>query len=289
MKDTLFRIGIYFFSLVSALLLSALLVFLYIQSKPFFRAYGIVRFIFGQTWDAYDTVLSFGIFHILSATFYISALACVFGFPLAFGAALCISFYLNGFTKLFFSKLVGLLAAIPSIVYGFFGLFVIVKNIEKGFAMSAGESVLAGSIILAIMILPYFTSHITEHMERIKKRFKGDSDALGISPEYFVLKIAIPQLRLPILTGFLLAFSRALGETMAVMMVIGNTPIVPHLLSKAQTIPSLIALELGMSEAGSTHYHALFAAGFVLLLFVTIINLLIFILSKEQRNAKNPR
>ena len=163
-------------------------------------------------------------------------------------------------------------------------MIIIVKNIEKIFKVSAGESVLAGSIILSIMILPYFVSNLIETIELIKKKYQRDSDALGISKEFFIRKVVLKKLHFSILTGFMISFSRAIGETMAVMMVIGNAPIFPKLLSKAQTIPSLIALEIGMSEVYSEHYFALFASGFILLILVLIINILLFIINRKSRN-----
>ena len=177
-----------------------------------------------------------------------------------------------------------MVAGIPSIIYGFFGMIIIVKNLEKIFKISAGESVLAGSIILSIMILPYFVSNLVETIEIIKAKYKKDSDALGISKEYFIRKIVFKKLNYSILTGFMISFSRAIGETMAVMMVIGNAPIFPKLLSKAQTIPSLIALEIGMSEVYSEHYYALFASGFALLILVLIINIIIFLVNRKSRS-----
>ena len=214
---------------------------------------------------------------------FISILACIISLPIAIGTALFICFYTKK-SKVLLVWLINILAGIPSIIYGFFGMIIIVKNIEKIFKVSAGESVLAGSIILSIMILPYFVSNLIETTELIKKKYQRDSDALGISKEYFIRKVVLKKLHFSILTGFMISFSRAIGETMAVMMVIGNAPIFPKLLSKAQTIPSLIALEIGMSEVYSEHYYALFASGFILLILVLIINILLFVINRKSKS-----
>ena len=219
----------------------------------------------------------------LLASIFISILACIISLPIAIGTALFICFYTNK-SRVILMWLINILAGIPSIIYGFFGMIIIVKNLEKIFKISAGESVLAGSIILSIMILPYFVSNLVETIEIIKAKYKKDSDALGISKEYFIRKIVFKKLNYSILTGFMISFSRAIGETMAVMMVIGNAPIFPKLLSKAQTIPSLIALEIGMSEVYSEHYYALFASGFALLILVLIINIIIFLVNRKSRS-----
>lgn len=283
MKNKIFKNTVYIFTLFTILLLFTLIVFLYNQSLPFFLKNNFLNFIFGKVWDATETYGSFGIFNILLASVLISILACIISLPIAIGTALFICFYTNK-SRVILMWLINILAGIPSIIYGFFGMIVIVKNLEKIFKISAGESVLAGSIILSIMILPYFVSNLVETIEIIKAKYKKDSDALGISKEYFIRKIVFKKLNYSILTGFMISFSRAIGETMAVMMVIGNAPIFPKLLSKAQTIPSLIALEIGMSEVYSEHYYALFASGFALLILVLIINIIIFLVNRKSRS-----
>ena len=283
MKNKVFKYTVYLFTLFTILLLFTLIVFLYNQSLPFFLKNNFLKFIFGRVWDATEVTGSFGIFNILLASVFISILACIISLPIAIGTALFISFYTKK-SRVLLIWLINILAGIPSIIYGFFGMIIIVKNIEKIFKVSAGESILAGSIILSIMILPYFVSNLIETIELIKKKYQRDSDALGISKEYFIRKVVLKKLHFSILTGFMISFSRAIGETMAVMMVIGNAPIFPKLLSKAQTIPSLIALEIGMSEVYSEHYYALFASGFILLILVLIINILLFIINRKSRN-----
>lgn len=282
MKNKVFKYTVYIFTLFTILLLLTLIVFLYNQSLPFFLKNNFLKFIFGRVWDATEVSGSFGIFNILLASVFISILACIISLPIAIGTAIFISFYTKK-SRVILIWLINILAGIPSIIYGFFGMIIIVKNIEKIFKVSAGESVLAGSIILSIMILPYFVSNLIETTELIKKKYQRDSDALGISKEYFIRKVVLKKLHFSILTGFMISFSRAIGETMAVMMVIGNAPIFPKLLSKAQTIPSLIALEIGMSEVYSEHYYALFASGFILLILVLIINILLFIINRKSR------
>lgn len=283
MKNKIFKNIVYIFTLFTILLLFTLIIFLYNQSLPFFLKNNFLNFIFGKVWDATEIYGSFGIFNILLASVLISILACIISLPIAIGTALFICFYTNK-SRVILMWLINILAGIPSIIYGFFGMIIIVKNLEKIFKISAGESVLAGSIILSIMILPYFVSNLVETIEIIKAKYKKDSDALGISKEYFIRKIVFKKSNYSILTGFMISFSRAIGETMAVMMVIGNASIFPKLLSKAQTIPSLIALEIGMSEVYSEHYYALFASGFALLILVLIINIIIFLVNRKSRS-----
>ena len=281
-KNNIFKTLVYIFAFFSIALLLILIGFMFKESLPFFKHYSVNKFLFGNLWDSMDG--SFGAFNIILASFCIALLACLFSFPISYGLSLMIVFYTNNKVKTLVSWIIRILAGIPSIIYGFFGLFVIVKFFEKNFEMAAGESVFAGSVILSIMILPYFVEVLTETFEKIKQKYKRQSDCFGISKEYFIRKIVLKQSLRSAFSGFVLAFSRAIGETMAVMMVIGNAPIFPKFFSKAETIASLIALEVGMSEAGSLHYHALYASSFVLLVFVIILDVILFVTRKRNDN-----
>ena len=281
-KNKIFQTLVYAFAFFSIAILAILIGFMFKESLPFFKQYSVFEFLFGNLWDSMDG--NFGAFNIILASFYIALLACVFSFPISYGLSLMIVFYTNKKVKTLVSWIIRILAGIPSIIYGFFGLFVIVKFFEKNFKMAAGESVFAGSVILSIMILPYFVEVLTETFEKIKQKYKRQSDCFGISKEYFIRKIVLKQSLRSAFSGFVLAFSRAIGETMAVIMVIGNAPILPKFFSKAETIASLIALEVGMSEAGSLHYHALYASSFVLLIFVIILDIILFVTKKRTDN-----
>ena len=281
-KNNIFKTLVYIFAFLSIALLMILIGFMFKESLPFFKQYSVNKFLFGNLWDSMDG--SFGAFNIILASFCIALLACAFSFPISYGLSLMIVFYTNNKVKTLVSWIIRILAGIPSIIYGFFGLFVIVKFFEKNFKVAAGESVFAGSVILSIMILPYFVEVLTETFEKIKQKYKRQSDCFGISKEYFIRKIVLKQSLRSAFSGFVLAFSRAIGETMAVMMVIGNAPIFPKFFSKAETIASLIALEVGMSEAGSLQYHALYASSFVLLVFVIILDVILFVTRKRTDN-----
>lgn len=279
-KNNIFKSLVCIFTLFSISVLLILIGFVLKESLPFFRQYSAFKFLFANVWSSMDD--NFGAFNIILASFYIALLACLFSFPISYGLSLMIVFYTDKKLKTLISWIVRILAGVPSIVYGFFGLFVVVKFLEKNLKMAAGESVLAASVILSIMILPYFVEVLTETFEKTKQKYKKQSDCFAVSREYFIRKIVLKQSVRNAVSGFLLAFSRAIGETMAVMMVIGNAPIFPKILSKAETIASLIALEVGMSEVGSLHYHSLYASSFVLLVFVIIVDLIVFVLNKKR-------
>ena len=279
----IFRYSIYLLTVLSMLILITMLMYLFIEAYPFFKGQKLSDFILGNTWRASEPHQSFQIFNILYAGFYISILACLISFPVSYGISMFICFYSKNVVKRIIIWTVNILSGIPSIVYGFFGMIVILKLLENSFSLSTGESVLAGSLILSIMIIPFFVGSCIERIETVKGKFEKDSDALGVTKEYFIRKVVFSETKFSIVTAFLLAFARATGETMAVMMVIGNSPQFPHILTKAETVPALIALEIGMSEVGSRHYSALFASAFVLLIAVLIINIIFFILNGIRR------
>ncbi|MGF7432126.1 phosphate ABC transporter permease subunit PstC [Pasteurella bettyae] len=284
MKGQYFKFGVHFFTFLSVCILFTLVAFLFTESSTFFSQNRLSDFLWNTDWDVSSEPFSFGIFYILLANFLVAFLACIISSVIAFGVTLFICFYAKTKYQKLLIKLIKILAGIPSIIYGFFALFVIVKLLENVLSISSGESLLAGSFILSIMILPFFTSHMIESMELVKKQYQQDSDALGISIEFFIQKVVFPTCLKASVAGFILAFSRAIGETMATMMAIGNTPLFPYLLSKIQTIPSLIALEMGTSEVGSQHYYALIASGSTLFCIVFILNIILFQL--ERKNGK---
>ena len=166
---------------------------------------------------------------------------------------------------------VDLLAGIPSVIYGFMGLTLMVRLFIRA-GVHTGSCVLAAGILLAVMLLPFLISSCSETMLKVRKRYQPAADDLGISKWHMVATIVLPGSWKNILLSMILAIGRAMGETMAVMMVIGNANLFPSLLGKSESIASVIALEMGTAVVGSTHYHALYAAGLVLMLLLFLIN-----------------
>jgi phosphate transport system permease protein len=167
-----------------------------------------------------------------------------------------------------------LLAGIPSVVYGFFGLVVIVPYLQKLFNLPVGETALAGSIILAIMALPTIITISEDAIRNTPRAMKEASLALGATRWQTISKIIVPYSASGITAAAILGVGRAIGETMAVLMVTGNAAVIPHtLLEPVRTIPATIAAELGEAPQGGLHYEALFALGCILFLITLVINL----------------
>ncbi len=278
--DKIFDTVVKLLTLFSLLILVFIIIFILKESIVFFKEVSILKFITGRKWNPLKSPTDLSILNIILGTLYVSFVAIIIALPIGVGAGLLLSIYTSGKWKVITRGIIDILAGVPSVVYGFIGLLVIVKFFEAVLDFPTGESVLAGGILLSVMILPYIISTCSETMDNIYKENLISSEALGTSKIYMARKIVLPESKKGIIAAVILALGRAMGETMAVMMVIGNTPIPPKLLRRAQTIPSLIALEMGMVEVGSLHYHALFASGLVLMVMLLIINIIFYYIKK---------
>lgn len=260
-------------SVVTVLSLAFVIFFIIQEALPFFDEVSPGEFIFGRVWMPIDFTgtTSFGIFNFIAATVYVSFLAILWSFLVSIGAALWLSCIASERIRSLAYPFIDLLAGIPSVVYGFVGLTVLVKLFMKA-GVHTGSCVMAASLLLAVMLLPYLVSSCSESILKAKDRYLPAAEAMGISGWYAIATIVLPASAGNILTAMILAIGRAMGETMAVMMVMGNANLFPRLFGKSETIASVIALEMGTAVAESTHYHALYGAGMVLMILLFVIN-----------------
>lgn len=280
--DYIFSLIIKFLTTVTVLILVFVIAFIVKESMPIFNDVNIISFIFGTKWEpiSYSGQPSFGIFNIMVSTIYISFIAMIIALYFTIGVSIFLSCVANEKFRNYLYPFIDLLAGIPSVIYGFIGLTIIVNFFEK-LGKTSGECILVGGILLSVMILPFMISSCSETMLKIKENYLEASNSLGVSKWYMIIKIVLPLSRRSILISMILAVARAMGETMAVMMVIGNAAVFPSLLGKGETIASLIALEMGAAEVGSSHYHALYAAGLVLMIILFIINTIITVIKNK--------
>ena len=252
------------------------------KAYPAFHEIGLFQLVFTDQWRPviYDTEPLFGLRNMLLATLYVSALACVCALFIGVGCALFLSCGVSERVRHILMPCIDLLAGIPSVVYGFIGLCVVVSHLETQ-GMATGESVLSGAIVLSVMILPYIISSTTHSMVSIRSSVELNARSLGTSVWYMASELVLPACVKGILVSCGLALGRAMGETMAVMMVMGNAPIFPTLLGKGETIASLLALEMGTAEVASLHFSSLFAAAFILLVVLLLINLVFLYAHKK--------
>ncbi|HET97603.1 MAG TPA: phosphate ABC transporter permease subunit PstC [Desulfurivibrio alkaliphilus] len=277
-----------FAATVKGLTVAALFILLFIilfilkESLVVFRQVSIGDFIFGGQWRPVSLNLRLGLWPILTASLVLSALALALALPPAVGAALFLAHVCPDRLGRPLRSLIAIMAGIPSVVYGFAGVVLLLPILERLFKMSSGDSLLAGGIVLGVMILPFIIATTTESMEAAAQGHSVVSRAMGVSRWYMLRRLVLPVSRMGIIAGAVLGVSRAMGETMAVIMVVGNSPLLPtELLGRIKPIPALIALEIGSAPLGSIHYHALFGAGFVLLVLLLAINLLFYFLRKR--------
>lgn len=281
-KEYIFRFVITTGAIISSVLV--LLVFFYIlrESLPFLQEISYKEFLLGDTWSPLSNDEKYSFFPMIIATLFISFLAILIVAPIGVGSSLFLCFCVKKSYSKIILAFIDILAGVPSVIFGFIGLVVLVKFMEQKLNMVSGESVLAGGILLSVMLLPYVVSGCCETFEKGKMNYYIASQSLGVSKWYTMKKIILPFSANGIFINILLSFSRAIGETMAVMMVTGNSPIFPRLLGRAETIPSLIALEMGTAEYKSLHYSALYTAGLILIIIILLIHLSAYKLKKMK-------
>ena len=269
-----FSVSVRLLTAVTVLALAFGIYFIVHEALPTFQEVSLSDFLLTSRWMpiAYTGEAAFGIFHFIAATVYVSLLAMILSVVVGLGAALFLSCVATERMRSLLYPFVDLLAGIPSVVYGFVGLTVLVRLFLKA-GVHTGSCVLAAAILLAIMLLPYLVSSCSESLLKAKEEYLPAAAVLGVSKWYAITTIVLPAAWKNIWISMILAIGRAMGETMAVMMVMGNANLFPTLLGKSESIAALIALEMGTAVAGSTHYHALYAAGLVLMLLLFLINI----------------
>jgi len=226
----------------------------------------------------------FGLLPLITGTLWVSFFAILFALPFGLSVSIYMSEVSNHRVRDILKPIIELLSGIPSVVYGFFGLIVIVPLIQKVFNLPVGESGLAGSIVLAIMALPTIITVREDAMRNCPRSMREASLALGASKWQTIYKVVIPYSISGITSGVVLGIGRAIGETMAVLMVTGNAAVIPHtILEPLRTIPATIAAELGEAPAGGAHYQALFLLGVVLFFITLIINFSVEYISSKQK------
>ena len=282
LEDKLFRAVLGIFTTLTVLLLVFLIFFIFRESYPAIRDIGLKHLLMGDQWRPliYSGEPSFGMRNMILSTLYVAVLAVVFALIIGVGTALCLACAATDRQRMLVMPYIDLLASIPSVIYGFIGLYIVVKFFEK-LGRATGESILAGGIVLSVMILPYMVSSCCDTMVKLKNRYSTASSGLGVSRWYMASQLVLPASTRGILISMALATGRAMGETMAVMMVMGNSIAFPKLLGKGETISALIAMEMGIAEVGSTHYSALYTAGLVLMVLLFAINIVFELLKKK--------
>ena len=247
------------------------------------------EFFGGEEWfPTAQPTAQLGVKPLIMGTLWVSFGAILIALPIGLAASVYMSEIAGDRVRRIMKPLIELLAGIPSVVYGFFGLVIIVPLIQKTFGVPVGETGLAGSIILGIMALPTIITISEDAMRNTPRAMKEASLALGASKWQTIYKIVIPYSISGISAAAILGIGRAIGETMAVLMVTGNAAVMPHgILEPMRTIPATIAAELGEAPDGGLHYKALFALGCILFIITLFINLTVEYVSTRNKHKKH--
>jgi len=276
----------YLFLLCSLVSIGAVLLicyFIFAGAFPALKSVGLWAFLTGDLWKPTDVPPSFGIFNMIAGSVYVTAGACVLGVPVGVFAAVYMAKYCPPKIYPVASQLVSLLAGIPSIIYGFFGMMLIVPFIQE-YGAGNGNSVLAASIVLGIMILPTVIKVSEVSIRAVPKAYFEGALALGATREQSIFFVGIPAAKSGILAGIILGIGRAIGETMAVVMVAGNSNILPDSIFKSvRTLTANIVLEMGY--AAGPHYDAIVATGAVLFVFILILNIVLNIINRGAQTS----
>ena len=225
----------------------------------------------------------FGIIPLLLGTLLVSVAAILFALPLGLAVAIYMAELASTKMRNILKPVIELLAGIPSVVYGFFGLVVIVPMIHDFFDLPVGESGLAGALVLAIMALPTVITVAEDAIRSVPRTTKEASLALGASHLQTIFRVILPYSVSGIMAAVVLGIGRAIGETMAVLMVTGNSAVIPTtLLEPVRTIPATIAAELGEAPSGGAHYEALFMLGVILFIITLAISITVEFISARR-------
>jgi phosphate transport system permease protein len=262
---------------LAVVVVTFILLFLLRDGYPIFMEVGIIPFLFGDTWAPTAVPPLYGILPLIVGTLLVTIGSIVFAVPLSIGCAIYVSELASPRVKNVLKPAIELLAGIPSVVYGFFGLIVLTDFIRVAFDVPTGETWLAASILLGIMALPTIISVSEDAISAVPQEFKEGSLATGATRWQTISKVTVPAALSGIAAAIILGIGRAIGETMAVMMVAGNAAVIPdpiwNVLSPIRTLTATLGIEMGEVSVGSDHYSALFGIAVILLIITLIINL----------------
>lgn len=282
--------GVFFIcALFSVFALGTITVYLFSHGVPFISKIGFDKF-FGDKWSLIAEPPSYGILPMLVTSLYVTALSVIIGVTIGLFTAVCLYKFCPKRLVAPISQTVNLLAGIPSVIFGLFGMTIVVPFLRDNVSdTGTGYGILAASIVLAIMILPTIVSVSLDAMRAVPQSYFEGALALGATKEQTTFKVLLPAAKSGIFAGIVLAIGRAIGETMVVIMVLGNSPVMPEgLFSSVRTLTANIALgatEISDPDAES----ALIATGVILFVFTLLLNICFTLLKQDKIEAEEKR
>jgi phosphate ABC transporter permease protein PstC len=268
--------AVLFFSAIASIFVMLLIFYFLIhESLRAFAELGIIPLLFGQKWHSAGDI--YGMMPLIVDSLIITILALFINILIGFPLAIYLAELAGPKSKAVLKPAIELLAGVPSIVYGFLGVIILVSYLQERLDMLTGRSILAGAILLGIMFIPYLTTICEDALRAVPSEFKEGSLALGANRWQTIRYVTIPAASSGITAAVLLNIGSIIGETMAVLLVVGNVARIPtpifDIFDQGATFTSVIAGEMGEVARGSLHYHVLFDVGFVLLIVVSILSI----------------
>ncbi|MCL1852576.1 MAG: phosphate ABC transporter permease subunit PstC [Peptococcaceae bacterium] len=282
-RDHIMR-GVFLFCAVfSIFALGCIIVFLFASGLPFIGKIGPGNF-FGTEWNLHTG--AYGILSMIVASLYVTALSTLFGITIGLFTAISLYRFCPPRAVAFIRQLINLLAGIPSVIYGLFGLIIIVPFLRDTISPSGvGYGILAASFVLSVMILPTIVSVSLDALNAVPKNYYEGSLALGATKEQTVFKVMLPAAKSGVFAAVVLSIGRAIGETMAVILVIGNSPVMPtSLFQSVRTLTANIAL--GALELSGDALTALISTGVMLFVFTLLLNISFSLLMGGEKRGK---
>ena len=264
-----------FLAFISVLLLGLIVIFLFREGLPIFSQVSLKQFLFGTAWYPTYTPPEYGIWPLIVGSLIVTVLASLIAVPFGLFSAIYISEIAPARIKEILKSVIELLAGLPSVVLGFFGMVVLAPWMQETFGLPTGLNIVNASLMLAVMAIPTISSISEDALYAVPRDFKEAAYALGATKYETIVKVVVPAALSGISTAVILGMSRAIGETMVVLMVAGGAAAIPQgLFDSVRPMTASIAAEMGEAPFGSGHYHALFATGIVLFLITLAFNLI---------------
>jgi phosphate transport system permease protein len=262
------------FAFLSVLILGLIVIFLFREGIPIFREVSVFKFLFGNFWYPTYEPPEYGIWPLIVGSLLVTLFACLIAVPMGVLSAIYISEIAPASIKEILKSVIELLAGLPSVVLGFFGMVIIAPWLQETFDLPTGLNIVNASVMLAIMAIPTISSISEDALYAVPREFKEASYALGATKFETIVSISVPAALSGISTAVILGMARAIGETMVVLMVAGGAAAIPHsIFDSVRPMTASIAAEMGEAPYRSGHYHALFATGIVLFFITLAFNL----------------
>jgi phosphate transport system permease protein len=277
-----------FFTIATAsiLILALISLFLFFEGLPIFGKISAADFLFGQYWYPTADPPDFGIFPLILGSFAVTALASVVAIPMGIMTAVYLAEIASSRIREFIKPIVELLAALPSVVIGFFGMVIVAPFLQEIFDLATGLNIFNAGIMLAFMSIPTICSISEDAIFSVPNNLREASLALGATQWETILRVVLPASISGISTAVILGMSRAIGETMVVLMVAGGAGMIPtSIFDPVRPLPASIAAEMAEAPFRGDHYYALFATGIVLFIFTFCFNLVADYISHKYRQV----